>query len=232
QLQKGSLPRARRHFLRALRSARRHGLSDAEGRALHFLCVLDMDSGDLESAEMWGKEAYRMLGPGHVDLPRVAHDLANIWSLQGFCTRAQAVFRALLPHFSQPADRLYVLSNIVRTAGRAGDRETFEEAWAAAWELAGDPSAVDGFAVLDMARGAAFMGEHALAVQAARRSIEAASSREEAKARLEAEALLASLRSVQEREEATAAVEAPSGDGTADALAAEIIQGLNATTAP
>ncbi|MET0399010.1 MAG: hypothetical protein ABW277_19615 [Longimicrobiaceae bacterium] len=234
QLQRGSLPRARRHFLRALRTARRHGLSDAEGRALHFLCVLDTESGDLESAEIWGKEVYRVLGSEHIDLPRVAHDLAQIWSLQGFCIRAQAVFRALLPHFTQPTDRLYVLSNMVRTAGRAGDRETFQEAWGAAWKLVGDPAAVDGcaFALLDMARGAVFIGERELAVQAAKRCIEAASSREEAKAGLEAEALLASLRSVQQSEEATAVVEASFQDETGDALAAEIIQGLNATTAP
>jgi Flp pilus assembly protein TadD len=232
QLQKGNLPRARRHFLRALRTARRHGLGDAEGRALHFLCVADMESGDLESAEMWAKEVYRVHGPEHPDLPRVAHDLAQIWSLQGFCTRAQAVFRALLPHFGQPTDRLFVLSNMVRTAGRAGDRKTFEETWGAAWELTEDPAAVDGCAlsVLDMARGAVFIGEHALAVQAAKRCIEAASSREEAKPKSEAEALLASLRLVQEREKATAALEASSWDETGDALAAEIIQGLNATT--
>jgi hypothetical protein len=103
--------------------------------------------------------------------------------------------------------------------------------WGAAWELTEDPAAVDGCAlsVLDMARGAVFSGEHALAIQAAQRCIEVASSREEAKPKSEAEALLASLRSVQERE-AKAAEEASSRDETGDALAAEIIQGLNATT--
>lgn len=234
QLQRGNLPRARRHFQRALRTARRHGLAVAEGHALHYLCVTDYDSGDLVGAESWAKEVYRVYGPGHILLPRVAHDLAQIWSDQGFCTRAHAVFRALLPHFDQPTDRLSVLSNLVRTAGATGKHEAFKEAWDAAWELAGDPTAVDSCArsVLDMARGAAFIGEHVLAAEAAQRCIDTASSRDEGKARLEAEALLASVRSVQDTREAKAAVEAPSSDETGDALAAEIIRGLSASTAP
>lgn len=230
QLQKGSLPRARRYLLRALRAARRHGVSDGEGQALHYLAVADIESGDLAGAEAWGKEAYRVYGPAHVNLPRVAHDLALIWSLQGFCTRAQAVFRALLPHFGQPTDRLFVLSNMVRAAGGAGDRAAFEETWNAAWKLADDPATVDGCAtaLLDMARGAAAVGEHALAGEAARRSQEIATSRREEKARSEAEALLALLRSAQAGE-AAARPETPSYDEAGDALAVEIIAGLNAS---
>jgi tetratricopeptide (TPR) repeat protein len=234
QLQKGNLPRARRHFQRALRTARRYELRDAEGQALHYLCVVDWESGDLEGAEVWAKEVYRVYGPGHVLLPRVAHDLATIWSEQGFCTRAQAVFRALLPHFDQPTDRLYVLSNLVRTAGAVGDRAVFLEVWGAAWELAGHPAAADSSAhsVLDMARGAMLIGERSLAVEAAQRCLATASGREEAKVRLEAEALLRTLHSLQAGEESTEAVETPSRDETGDALAAEIIQGLSVSAAP
>ena len=234
QLQKGNLQRARRHFLRALRAARRQGLKEAEGQALHFLCVADTESGDLAGAEAWAKEVYRVYGPEHVHLPRVAHDLAHIWSMQGFGSRAQAVFRALLPHFGQPTDRLYVLSNMVRTAGAAGDRASFDEAWGAAWKLVCDPAAAEGCArsVLDMARGAVLIGEHALAVEAAQRCIETATGREEAKARLEAEALLESLRTVQDGPAGALPVEAPSRDESGDALAAEIIEGLNASTTP
>ncbi len=230
QLQKGSLSRARRHFLRALRAARRHALREAEGQALHYLFVADGESGDLVGAEAWAKEAYRVYGPGHAELPRIAHDLALIWSMQGFFIRAQAVFRALLPHFERPTDRLSVMSNIVRAAGAMGDRATFEQAWGAAWELAFDPAVVDGCAgsMLAMALGAKLVGERALAVDAAQRCIAAASGREEAKTRLEAEALLDSLRSSQDDAPSFVAVESPSWDEAGDALAVEIIEGLSA----
>jgi tetratricopeptide (TPR) repeat protein len=231
QLQKGSLPRARRHFLRALRAARRHGVRDAEGQALHYLCVVDGESGDMTGAEAWAKEVYRVYGPGHVLLPRIAHDLAQIWSHQGFWVRALAVFRALLPHFNQPTERLYVLSNIVRAAGAVGDRDALQEAWGAAWELAGDPAVGESCAssMLDMARGARSIGEQALAVQAARRCIEVATRRKEEKPRLEGEALLGSLLSAQAGD-AAAPVEAPPRDEAGDALAVEIIAGLKAET--
>lgn len=231
QLQKGSLQRARRHFLRALRVARRHAVTEAEGQALHYLFVADGESGDLAGAEEWAKDAYRVYGPGHAELPRIAHDLALIWSMQGFFIRAQAVFQALLRHFERPTERLYVLSNLVRAAGATGDRKTFEEAWGAAWELAGDPAAGESCAgsLLDMARGASFIGEHGLAVEAARRCIEVATGRKEEKPRLEAEALLGSLLSAQAGD-AAPTVEFALRDEAGDALAVEIIKGLTAGT--
>ncbi len=230
QLQKGNLPRARRHFLRALRAARRQGVREAEGQALHYLFVADAEMGDLAGAEAWAKEVYRVYGPRHVLLPRIAHDLALIWSMQGFCKRAQAVFNALLPHFERPTDRLSVLSNIVRAAGALGDRATFEQTWGAAWKLSRDPAVVDGCAgsLLAMARGAGLIGERALAIEAARLCIQ--SGPEEHKIRLEAEALLELLRSSRDDASSFVAVEAPSRDEAGDALAVEIIEGLSADT--
>jgi hypothetical protein len=203
---------------------------EAEGQALHYLFVADAEMGDLAGAEAWAKEVYRVYGPRHVLLPRIAHDLALIWSMQGFCKRAQAVFNALLPHFERPTDRLSVLSNIVRAAGALGDRATFEQAWGAAWELSRDPAVVDGCAgsLLAMARGAKLIGERALAVEAAQLCIQTASGREEDKIRLEAEALLDLLRSSREETSSFVAVEAPSRDEAGDALAVELIEGLSA----
>ena len=94
-----------------------------------------------------------------------------------------------------------------------------------------DPATVDGCAtaLLDMARGAAAVGEHALAGEAARRSEDIATSRGEEKARAEAEALQALLRSAQAGD-AAARPETPSYDEVGDALAVEIIAGLNASS--
>lgn len=225
------MPRARRHYLRALRAARRHNLSFSEGQALHHLCQADMETGNLASAEAWGKEVYRVYGPAHPYLPRLAHDLAFIWSLQGFYTRAQAVFKALLPHFEKATDRLWVLSNMVRAAGGSGDREAFREAWDTASKLMDNPAAADGCAtaLLDMSRGAAAMGEHTLAVDAARRSAEIAGKREEEGALLDAQALLESLLSNQPGSTDTSTSETASWDEVGDALAVEIIAGLSAS---
>ncbi len=233
QAQRGNFSRARKSLMRGLRVARRRELRQVEGQALHYLCTAETEADNLAAAETWAKEVYRLYGPGHAYLPRVAHDLALIWSLQGFCTRAQAVFMALLPHFRQPTDRLFVLSNIVRAAGGAGDREAFDEAWDAAWKLVDDLAAVDGCApaLLDMAHGAKAIGEHALAVEAARRCIAIATDLSiEAKTRLEAEALLHSEHLVQAGDAVTEPVAVPSWDEASDALAVEIIAGLNANT--
>ncbi|HEX2191241.1 MAG TPA: hypothetical protein VHG51_20190 [Longimicrobiaceae bacterium] len=227
--QRGSVPRARKHFLRAMRASHRHGLRDFEGEAMHNLLMLYTESGDLVAAEAWGREAYRVYGPDHPELPRMAHDLAHVWSLRGFFGRAEAVFRALLPHFDQPADRLFVLSNLVRATGGAGSRDGYEEAWSAAWDLAGDPGALDSAArsLLDMARGAATMGDGRRAAEAAVRCVEVATRRGEAKAQAEAQALLAALGS------GLAGVADPGADAPADtlgdALAAEIVECLNAS---
>ena len=233
QIQRGSLGRARKSLLRALRIARRVRMREIEGMALHNLCLVEMEVGDLTAAEAWAQEVYRVYGPGHGELARVAHDLALVWTLQGCFSRAQAVFRALLPHFSHRPDRLYVLANMVRAAGGAGDRTGFHEYWSAAWALVESLGAQEGLAraLLDLARGAATLGYADLAEGAARRSLEVAAGSDEAKARIEAEALLHSLRSGTER--TSGAPVAPAAESVeADALAAEIIAGLNASAAP
>lgn len=228
QLLRGSLHRARRVLLRALRVARRNRFRGIEGMALHNLVLVATESGDLAGAEAWASEAVRTYGPGHAEIARIAHDLAHIWNLQGLFGRAQAVFQALLPHFTDPADRLFVLSNLVRSAGGAGDRGVFRDAWAEAWTLAESPHAQDGVsrAMLDLARGAASAGENEFAAQAAGRAAALAAGRDEAGVRAEADALLESLD--------TAAVSpgvpdgAAAGDDAGDRLAAEIIASLNA----
>jgi len=228
QILRGSLPRARRVLLRALRVARRNRLREVEGMALHNLVVVATESDDLAAAEAWAGEAFRTYGPGHAEVVRIAHDLAHIWNLQGLFVRAQAVFQALLPHFTDPADRLFVLSNLVRSAGGAGDGAVFRDAWAEAWTLAESPHAQDGVsrAMLDLARGAASAGENELAGAAAGRAATLSAGRDEAKVRAEAESLLESLATAgatPEVHDGTA-----SDDGAGDRLAAEIIASLNA----
>lgn len=232
QIQKGSLARARKSLQRALRIARRTRMQDVEGMALHNLCNVEIEAGNLAAAEAWAQEVYHVYGPGHSELPRVAHDLALVWTHQGSFARARAVFRALLPHFSHPPDRLFVLANMVRAAGGAGDRQGFQEAWSAAWDLVESLGTQEGLsrAMLDLALGAAALGDLDLAVHAALRTVEVAAGSKEAKARLEAEALLASLHSGRVRH--AHALAAPAGESVeADALAAEIIAGLNASAA-
>jgi tetratricopeptide (TPR) repeat protein len=230
QLHRGSPARARRHFLRALRRARAHRLHVYEGEALHDLSVAAADAGDLAAAERWAREAYRAYGEGHPKLPRVAHDLAHIWLLQGFSARSLAVFRSLLAHFGQPLERLFVLADTVRAAGGAGDRPAFEAAWRTAWEMAGDPAARDGAAraLLDMAHGAASLGDRERAERAAVRAIRVADERAEAGIRQDARALLDSLPSGSVDRGPAAAAPA---QGEGDTLAAEIVRELNAVAA-
>lgn len=230
QIQRGTLQRARKSLLRALRVARRTGHREAEGMALHNLFVVDTENGDLRRAEAWARDAYRVYGTGHADLPRLAHDLALVWVMRGHFARAEAVFRAILPHLTYPADRLFLLANLVRAAGGAGDRDTFHAAWAEAWELAASPGAQDGLsrAMIDLARGAASLHEWQHAERAASRAAEFAAEHGEARARIEAEQLLGAVRAHAAQPDAAPGA-ASAESVAADALAAEIIAGLNAS---
>ncbi|HEX2093535.1 MAG TPA: tetratricopeptide repeat protein, partial [Longimicrobiaceae bacterium] len=231
-LQRGAYPRARKYFTRSMRASRRHGLRGVEGQALHYLFVVSAETGNVAEAECWAQEAYTVHGPGHPELPRLAHDLAHFWLLKGCFARALVVFRALLPHFARPSERIAVLANIARSAGGAGERRSFEDAWIAAWELAERPEAQEGAArsMLDLAYGATHLGNRARTEEAARRALEIASGREESKVRLEAEMILEAAHAGEETRPPAPADAGAEDTARGDALAAEIAEGLRACT--
>jgi hypothetical protein len=94
---------------------------------------------------------------GHPNLPNLSHDIALIWTEQGFFDRALAVYQALIPHFDQPEERLRVLAAAIRCAGATSNKTVLFRYWPEAWMIAERDEAVSARAatLLDMGRGAA-----------------------------------------------------------------------------
>jgi len=225
-MQRGNLPVARRFDIRALRAARRHSLHSVAGMTYHDLFVLAVASGRPDDAERYARGAYDEYGSDHPRLPALAHDVAYFWLQRGYPARAFPVLRALLPRIARAAERTIALANIARAAGALGDRSRFEDAWSQVWDGAAsaDPGERGAELLVDLAYGAASLGEWERAEQAARRAVDVATERGEAKTRIEAEAVLESAhkRSAAEQPAAEAA-----STEAADALAEELVRSLS-----
>ena len=188
---------AQREHLKALRVARRHGIRDLQGAALHNLFSVAVGLGNAEKAEEYGRAAFTAYGPGHRTVPALAHDIAYFWITRGQPRRALPVFQALLAHFRDSEDRLRVLATLARAAGGAHDRNTFQAAWNEVAAMAPDLEDTTALttSLLELARGAASLAEWDLAEQAAARALSRAHARGEVDVVVPAEELLDSFSS-------------------------------------
>jgi tetratricopeptide (TPR) repeat protein len=228
-LQRGNFPLAQRMHIKAIRAARRKGLPTVQGPVLHDLFIIAAEFGRQAQAQQYARLALRSYGPKHERLPALAHDIGYYWLRQGHYSRVLPIFEALLPHFTGSADRLVVLANIARAAGGAGLRDQYRKAWVEVNRLSREPDTVSvvAAAMLDLARGAASLGEWDRAEQAAQQAARVGAERSEAKVRFQAEELLDALhagkqvRAETEQESSDAAPEAE-----ADQLASEMVRSL------
>jgi tetratricopeptide (TPR) repeat protein len=227
-LQRGNFPVARKLHLRARRTARRYGHRPTEGMALHDLFVIAKSTGQLAEADAFAASALRAYGPTHPRLPALAHDVAYAWLEQGYFARALPVFEAVLPRFAQPSERVRVLADIGRAAAGIDRADLFDRAWQQTTKLAARRDAAEGAAqaMLDLAHGAAMLGEWERAEEAAVRALEIATSRGQGKIRLTAESVLESVR--RGRTVAPAAPPAAPASTRADELAHAFVACLSA----
>ncbi len=193
--QRGSLPGARRFYVRALRGARRGGMRHEQGQALHDLFALHADMDRADDAERFAREAFDAYGPRSSRLPNLAHDVAYWWMSEGYFARAHKVFEALLPLFTQPMDRLFTLADSARAAGGIGEAELFDARWYEVLDAIEGSNLEEGEAraLIELAHGASSVGQWERAAEAARRAAAVAEERGEAKSRITAEALLESV---------------------------------------
>jgi tetratricopeptide (TPR) repeat protein len=221
-IRRGNFPQARRFLIRSLRAAKRHSLRDVQGSAYHDLFVVATETGRAEEAEHYARLAVQTYEKRNPYLPMLAHDVAYFWMTQGRFARALPVLRALEPHFRKPAMRLIVLSGIARAAGALRDRDAFEQAWEAARPLADTPETEDRAAssLMELARGAASIGEWKRAEEAAGQAVERARARRESHVLMASEAVLQAARS------GRAAEEAVGGRDGSDPLAEELVRTL------
>lgn len=229
--QRGSLPAARRFHLRALRAARRHSLRPLQATALHDLFVIAAQAGHADEAERLAREAFEAYGGDHPRLLFLAADVGYFWMEQGRFAPALTVLQALAPHMHRQEDRTQALANIARAAAGAGDRGLFAQAWDEVWHAAARAPASENAAtvMLELAHGAATLGEHDRAEEAAARAVDAARARGEARTRLAAESVLDQVRrarGLRPRAEADAPFAEPAAE--AHRFARDLVRILNA----
>ena len=231
-IKRGSFPVAHRMHIKALRAARRKGLPELHGRAAHDLFVVAMETGRYPQAEEYARTAFRAYGPSNPLIPKLAHDVAFLWMEQGHFARALPVFEAVRPHIAQISDRITLVASIARAAGGVGDREAFRKAWVEANRLAKDPETRHSLpgAMLELARGAATLGEWDRAEQAVEQALSAAKELRQAKIMFQAETLLDAIRNGRKLQQN---VVAGSGEQTEDAdqFAASIVRTLELSAA-
>lgn len=230
-IQRGDYSAARDRLMVALRAARRHGLWNIKPLALHDLCCIAIRNGDPEEVASYGRKAFRAYGRRHPRVVALAHDVAFFWMLQGFFAPALRVFQAVASHVTDRPDRLLAVSSVARAAGGVGDRYTYNEAWADSWQLidSSDDTEKVAEALVNLAHGAAGIGDRDRATIAAGQALTLALQRSEPEQRAAAESLLNALR----RAEPVGPTPRPSGAGpaiAADALSSELAEVLS--TAP
>jgi tetratricopeptide (TPR) repeat protein len=233
--QRGEYAQARELLERALRFAERpskHGfgrgkaLRDMQRRALHDLMTVAIHTSRFGEAEEIAVRALAMMPAGHPRLPVLAHDVAHCWMTRGCFGRALAVFRAVLRHIQNPAERILVLCNIARCAGAENDARVFIDAWAEIQQLAAslsDPEVPAGVWV-NVARGLASLRRWEESEVVAARGAVAAELRMEPDQAGEAAAVLDMVR----RRTGEAAATDP-GTRTARELASGLVERLRTT---
>jgi tetratricopeptide (TPR) repeat protein len=231
-IERGNYPVAQRLHTKALRAARRKGLPRNAAFALHDLFVIAIHTGRGDHAEDFARKAFRAYSPEDERMPALAHDVAYYWMEHGHFARALGVFQALLPHFHTPADRIAILANQARAAGGSGDRDTFRRVWVEATRLSKDANVqltLPG-SMLDLARGAASLGEWDRAEQAADQAVKLATERRQAKVMMNAESLLDSIRNGRRFESVVERANTTHDADEADAFAADMVRSLELAT--
>jgi tetratricopeptide (TPR) repeat protein len=223
-LLRGNLPVAKQLFIRAYRASKRHSLRTLLARSLHSLFVISAHGDQHDETQALARSAYEAYDAENPRLPTFAHDVAYYWLLRGQFTPALPVFKAVRPHFPI-SDRLHLDGSIARAAGAVGDREAFDQARTEIWRTMRaneNPSLVPGVLV-DLARGAAMLGDLAEAEEAARTAEKLATEGLMTMVAHDAASVLESLRGERRAEESRAS-EVPS---EVDGLATDLVRSLD-----
>ena len=224
-MMRGNLPVAKQLAIRSYRAAKRHSLRNVLAGSLHDLFAIAVLGEQHEEAESLARATFEAYDPENPRVPPFAHDVAYFWASRGPFAPALSVFQALRPHIKAPIDQFGILGSIARAAGGAGDREAFdgvrEEIWRAV--RASEHPLAEPNILMDLAKGAASLGEWAQAEEAARTAEELATARQLGQVAIDAESVLEAVRS-ERRMEARRAAEVPA---EIDGLATDIVRTLD-----
>lgn len=224
-LLRGNLPVAKQLFIRAYRASKRHSLRTLLARSLHSLFVISAHGDQHDETQALARSAYEAYDAENPRLPTFAHDVAYYWSLRGQFAPALPVFKAVRPHFHASIDRLALDGSIARAAGAVGDREAFDRARTEIWRAvrASENPSMGPRALVDLARGAAMLGDWTEAEEAARTAERLATEGQLTMTAHDAASVLESVRGERRVEESRAS-EVPT---EVDGLATDLVRSLD-----
>jgi tetratricopeptide (TPR) repeat protein len=227
-MQRGHAPKARARLLKALRAARRYGIWSVRSIVLHDLFAISATGPDPRLAEHYARAAFRSYGRRHPRLPVLAHDIARFWMSQGHYDLALATFQAVLPHLTRPPEHMLGLSNLAQAAGGAGEAATFTRAWNDVWRMIDERDDTERVAeaLINLAHGAASLGQVVRMDMAASYALTVATRRNEAQQKLVAEQLLHTARHPGHRGELEPVVVEPEPTVGSDLLAEQLVEAL------
>lgn len=189
-ISRGAMPVAKRHLLKAERRARRQGLRETRGMALHDLFVVSASAGSQQEALEYAREALTAYRAGMPALVNLAFDVAYFWMEQGYFQTSLTVFFQLLNRV-QPDHRPHVQGAVARAAGACGRTVDHRRAAEALESLPVGPGSSEAW--LDAARGAVSLARWSDARYLGERSLEIATERRERKVEHLAELILESI---------------------------------------
>jgi tetratricopeptide (TPR) repeat protein len=230
-MRRGNFPAAQRMHNKALRAARRKGLRELQGRALHDLFVIAGETGRVAQAEDLARQAYRAYQPDHPLLPILAGDVAYLWMEQGYFERALEVLRALEPHFWDPRRRFGLLSNIARAAAGCRKQDLYRKSSTEAQRLSrqADTQDLAPGCLLELAIGASMLEEWDRAEAIAGQAAEQAAALGQAKVRLRAESVAEAVRNGRRIEGHQERVKSTTTTRRAESLASDFVKALERT---
>jgi tetratricopeptide (TPR) repeat protein len=212
---------ARTLFARAWRKGRRYNLREMGAAARHNLMALEFTLGDHAAANEHGAAAFALYGRSSERLPFLAHDIAHLWTTEGYCELALRLLLASEPLITAPGEKLKVWANIGRAAAGAGRDDLFFEAWdRVSHESRTSSSPHLPEALVAIAEGSHSLGRSAQAAGMAERAVQAARKHKHGDAE---QLALAALEKIRSGEAPPPAVDPPD---IALALAARLLRAL------
>lgn len=173
-----------RRLRQALKAARRFALWDLRALAYHDLFLVASTHGHPVRAARYALMATRGYGHFHPRLTALAHDVAWFLLLRDRPARALDVLREIDSAPLRPQERLFLLSTTARAAGAALDASTYWRLWSDIWLLLDPVLSYDrtAEALVNLAWGAAGLGDTTRLELAAREALRLAQPRGEREA--------------------------------------------------
>ncbi|HEY0154161.1 MAG TPA: hypothetical protein VGB92_19260 [Longimicrobium sp.] len=195
QVQRGNHEAARTQFMLAWRTARKHKIRELGAAAQHNLLALAYEEGRYQEAIEHSLAALKLYGGRHPRFPYIAHDAALLWVSLGYFAPALAVFHAVVPFITAPAEQVQFMANVGRAAAGAGELDEFHEAWDEVMRHARAGTQYVASAYVNLAEGALLLRNVQQAADLAGRALELARRRGEVTEERNALMLLERIRS-------------------------------------